>query len=538
MRVLTALLTLAALAGAAGGAELKPGEMIRNGDFSHGMAGWWSWTRPGDSARAEVVEGRLQLSVERASDWWTVNAYQRFGTLRSGRRYRLGFKARKRGPGSVMRFGFNVGAEPAVPIRIQGSVAPIHTVTLTDEERSYAFEFELAGDEPIEHGNLAFQVGALEEVWLDDVSLIGPTKAPTHWAARTTAVAAGGHAVLVELGERETLLHDGQFGMRHFPDGAIGVVRREPTLRLLLAAGPRSFLVEGSDMRHLSSAQQVLGPGEPGSFDNGYAGICAAYRHAGRGGLLAFYHAEDHEEMPEGVPGRAPPYYSTIALATATDGGRTFQKAGPVISSALPKDPEGLRDQGVGECCVVPDHDGRYLYCYYTEHSRTGGRGVQTCLARSPVEAAGRPGSWTKFHDGAFSEPGLGGRETPVVSEPGNVANAVMPHVTYCAAVDCYVMAYNVDAWRERIEGRPPERSGTYVAFSTDGVRWSEPARLIAAYVLPVPGEESAWHPTVIWDDADGASGEGWLCYGYIPNYGAHYLVGQRLSLNVEPNAR
>ena len=223
-RALPTLLLLATLPAGAGGPALEVGEMIRNGDFAAGMAGWWSWTRPGDSARAEVVGGRLHARVERATDWWAANVYQTFGTLRPGWRYRLGFTARKRGPSSVMRIGFSAGAEPAVPIRVEGAVVRAHAVTLTDVEQAYAFEFELAGDEPLEHGNVAFWVGALPEVWLNDVSLLGPTRAPTSWAGLTTALTATGEHVVVELGKREPLLHDGQFGMRHFPDGALAVV--------------------------------------------------------------------------------------------------------------------------------------------------------------------------------------------------------------------------------------------------------------------------------------------------------------------------
>jgi hypothetical protein len=80
----------------------------------------------------------------------------------------------------------------------------------------------------------------------------------------------------------------------------------------------------------------------------------------------------------------------------------------------------------VGEPCVAPDRTGMYLYGYYSDRSRAAGQGVQIALARAPLPP--EPGRWRKFREGAFSEPGIGGQDTPLVSARAlDQADALMP---------------------------------------------------------------------------------------------------------------
>ena len=341
------------------------------------------------------------------------------------------------------------------------------------------------------------------------------------------------------LGQREVLLDDGQYGLRYFPDGAMAVVRRTSALRILMPAGVSSWLLEGKGFDSLVPVRKVLEPGGKGSFDNGYAGISGAYRDEASGELLAFYHAEDQEDMgrlPNGVRG----FYCSIGLAVSKDDGQSFTKVGPIITSCLPKDPKGTRDQGCGEVCVLSDKSGQYLYAYYTDHSRIGGRGVQICLARSPVREHGfLPGTWTKFFEDSFSQPGLGGKDTPVVSTKDMEADAILPHVTYSKVLKKYVMVFNINAYRELAGGSRPEKSGIYVAFSDNGLSWSNPTQLITACSVARIDGEVSWHPTLVWSDDEGPALSGWLCYSYSERWGhkppqkGHYLVGQPITLAV-----
>ena len=362
------------------------------------------------------------------------------------------------------------------------------------------------------------------------VCAAGEVGAPVYTDGRTKITA--------RLGERKVLLHDGQHGLKYFPDGAMAVLRTQPAYRILMAAGVSSWLLEGRGMDSLVPVKKVLASGGKGSFDNGYAGISGAYRDETSGELLVLYHAEDQEGMGRlfnDVPG----FYCSIGLAESSDDGMSFTKTGPVITSCLPKDPKGTRDQGCGEVCVLPDKSGQYLYAYYTDHSRIGGRGVQICMARSLLADHGKPGSWRKFCEGSFSQPGLGGQDTPVISAKDMEADAIFPQVTYSKVLKKYVMVFNINVYRELAAGQRPERSGIYIAFSDDGLAWSTPVRLVADYSICRIDASVSWHPTLVWTNDGGASPSGWLCYSYSERWGhkppqrGHYLVGQPITFSV-----
>jgi len=341
-----------------------------------------------------------------------------------------------------------------------------------------------------------------------------------------------GRQVEVRLGPQRTMLPAGRYGLKYFPDGCLAVIRTKPMYRVLMPAGVNTHLLEGDSMDGLDHRGKVLAPGEAGTFDNGYAGISACVRDADSGQLLAFYHGEDQEGMARllnGVPG----FYCCVALAVSDDDGVTFSRRGPVISGCLPKDPKGRGDQGCGEVCVLKEPSGRYLYAYYTDHSRLGGRGVQIRLARSRVSDRGRPGTWYKFHDGAFDEPGLGGKDTAVLAAPMPRADAGMPHVAWSAALGVYVMVFNVNAYGEIGGKAEPRQSGMYVAFSADGIAWSRPTQLWAALGLPAIDKPVTWHPTLVWSDARGTRGHIYYAYserwGHHPPRVPHYLVGRSI---------
>lgn len=345
---------------------------------------------------------------------------------------------------------------------------------------------------------------------------------------------AADHSERVELGPPETVLADKALGLRYFPDGRLAVVRTQPECRVMLAAGVSSFLLVGPKMGQFNKAIKVLDKGQRGEFDNGYAGINAAVQ-AKTGELLAFYHAEDQEGMVtvgNGIPG----FYCSVALAVSGDDGLTFAKRGRILTGQVPKAPSGRGDQGVGEPWVFTGPNGDFLYAYYTSHERVAGRGVQICMARCPRAEALQPGAWKKFYAGGFTEPGLGGKDTPVVTSGQPDADALFPHVIFVPALRQFVMTFCLNVWRE---GGQPEQSGFYVAFSGDGIHWPRERmqQLWKVSVIAANGREVAWHPTFILDE-DGAA-RGWLYYGYSEHWGyappsrPHYLMRRRVAIAV-----
>jgi len=338
----------------------------------------------------------------------------------------------------------------------------------------------------------------------------------------------------VNLGERTELLPPGALGLRYLPDEATSVVARHPKLQLLMAAGPTSYLVSGDSLEHLTDAQDVMGPGDAGSFDNGYAGM-AGLHPLGDGTLFAIYHAEDHENLPQ-LTGGIPGYYGAVGSSRSSDGGLTWQKLGPVITSAMGKDWAAYPnqgDRGTATPSLVADRSGRYLYVYYDEHSRVNNRGVIIGLART--EPAGNDPTqwqWTKYYQGGFTQPGLAGLETPVVTLTNLGADALQAHVVFSADLDRYVMILGVSYIDEYVDGAPLTRSGMYLSFSKDGIEWAAPERLIADYAVPLDGQSLSWEGTLLWDEGSGLAG--WLVYSFTPNWGtqAPFMNGRRLSFS------
>lgn len=333
------------------------------------------------------------------------------------------------------------------------------------------------------------------------------------------------------------MLDSGALGLSYFPDEGTasldGPVGSGP-VRLILTAGTSTFLVEGDSLRALDSATEVVAPGPSGSFDNGYAGVSAVVRVGET--FYGFYHAEDHEGLPE-IPGGIPGYYASIGLVTSNDGS-TWTKRGQVLTSNKPKEwqaYENQGDRGAAEPGAVVTTDGRYLLLYYTEHSRVDGRAVDICVARADLDAgAPLPGAFKKYYQGSFSEPGIGGRDTPVVTATHlGAANALEGHVTYSAFAERYLMVFGVDAYEERQAGLPATTSGIYAAWSSDGVAWSTPERWVADQAIPQTGMSLSWEASVLWDDDAGQTGT--LVYGYTPSWPEppHAMAGQKLTLEM-----
>lgn len=338
------------------------------------------------------------------------------------------------------------------------------------------------------------------------------------------------------LGEPKVLLRHDQFGLRYFPDMPVCTISRKP-LTFLMAVTTSTYLVSGPDLNSLHPVAEVLRPGRPGSFDGNYAGVGGIIVEENKSDLIALYHAEDHSGMPELGYNTVPGFYASVGLATSKDGGRSFQKVGPILTSNQPKNPEGGHPaQGLGDPTVCRSKDGRYLLAYYSEHSRVDGRGVQIGLARSPVSAGGRPGTWKKYFEGSFDLPGLGGKETPVISMQKFQADAHNPSVVYIEPFQKYVMVFCCLAYAD-FQRRRADRSGFYIASSDDGITWSEPTLIYSALTVPIPGIEMAMHPSLLLTEQDQSSVSGWLLYGYSPRWGhterepSHHLVGRHIRL-------
>lgn len=151
------------------------------------------------------------------------------------------------------------------------------------------------------------------------------------------------------------------------------------------------------DMVRLSTP--VIGRGTDGRFDECGAWLNGARRVGDR--IYGWYHAEEDCAYPI--------THKSVAFAESRDGGRTFERVGypgnRVLTADVAFDGDVDRDDA-GDPSFV-DVDGyHYMYFLATADWRVH-------LARSPIGEGG-PGTWTKYFEGGFTEPGLGGRSSPI----------------------------------------------------------------------------------------------------------------------------
>jgi len=99
-----------------------------------------------------------------------------------------------------------------------------------------------------------------------------------------------------------------------------------------------------------------------------------------------------------------------MTMASSTDYGLTWKILGPIIVGTDP--PAAGKETGDSCPNVVRGNDGYdYAYCQHNGgHAWDGGYGF---VARAPIADPG-PGNWTKYYDGAWSQPGAGGRSSPI----------------------------------------------------------------------------------------------------------------------------
>ena len=345
-------------------------------------------------------------------------------------------------------------------------------------------------------------------------------------------------ALDVKVGKQEVLIPSGYEGLSHFPDQPIALLNRKP-LTFLAAVGNETVLFSGPNWKNLQPIAKVLHVGDKGSFDNGYAGVGGVFIDGSK--IYAFYHAEDQENLDSEYSKRngQRAFIASVGYATSDDGGKTFQKVGQVLASGHPRK-DRAECAGLGDISICLDNTKSYLYAYYTDYSRHANEGVQTCVARSPVDSRGRPGSWMKYHDGGFSQPGLGGLESHILSWHSRGGDAYSPSVVYSEGLAKFLMVFCVVDYSEaRLghESKHPKKSGIYLSYSEDGVLWGEigPAD-IASHALLRAGSRDVVHPTLVIESTKDMNLRGVLVYAFTPRWPdvPHHLAGRTITISTK----
>jgi hypothetical protein len=227
------------------------------------------------------------------------------------------------------------------------------------------------------------------------------------------------------------------------------------------------------------------------------------------GTLFLWYHHE-----PGGVCGGNSLTAPKIGAAVSYDGGTTVQDLGIVLESPYPPNcsaKNGFFAGGHGDASVIVDRERSYFYFLFTNY---GGpldeQGVS--IARMPFERRKHPaGAVTKYYQGEWTEPGVGGKVTPIFPaqrawERDDADSFWGPSIHWNTYLEQYVVLLNRSCCKS---GWPQE--GVYVAFSpdlSDPWAWVSPQKLLdRSQLRSLPG----YYPQVLGlnpGETDSVAGE------------------------------
>ncbi|MGH3436636.1 MAG: RICIN domain-containing protein [Sciscionella sp.] len=125
-------------------------------------------------------------------------------------------------------------------------------------------------------------------------------------------------------------------------------------------------------------------------------------------------------------------HYDAIDHAVSKDQGRTWTIKGHAVTSPYPTQrnanaafPQQTWDYGDGDPRLFVNYKSGYFYVFYSSRIQNKAGPAQTHnlarVARAPISGKMASGTWSKWYDGSWSQPGVGGLESNMI--PANAAN-------------------------------------------------------------------------------------------------------------------
>jgi hypothetical protein len=198
------------------------------------------------------------------------------------------------------------------------------------------------------------------------------------------------------------------------------------------------------------------------------------------GTLYGWYHNEAPPECENNLSLRAP----RIGMMTSMDEGLTWDDKGIIMEA--PPDSKNCQTNnyffygGAGDFSVILDQTGEYFYFLFgSYHAQIEEQGVS--IARMRFEDRLDPiGKVWKWRDGAWDQPGLGGRVTPIFPVASDWHGASPdaywgPSIHYNHYLNQFVMVFN------HAIDRTWKQEGVYISFTpnlSEPTWWSDPDRL------------------------------------------------------------
>lgn len=246
-----------------------------------------------------------------------------------------------------------------------------------------------------------------------------------------------------------------------WPDGNFGVLSNGDGTYDFYAANSSKIKVSSGPLT--DPAAKKVGTGKIWNIPKStytYVAGGPVYEDPASGARLMVYHAEKHFGSR---------YSVDLGLAISTDPkGLDFFDLGPIVTPNIPVGANPYSsDLGGGTFAIKDGMFNVYFRDYLANPA--DGFSAELAVARAPLadvisnSIAGRTTSFTKYYNGGWTEPGLGGRSSPL--EIGNPPNW-WASVSYNDYLDQMVLVSS--QWQAGGTG-----ADLYLATSADGVNWS-----------------------------------------------------------------
>lgn len=270
------------------------------------------------------------------------------------------------------------------------------------------------------------------------------------------------------------------FGLIHTPDGKVNFIKENGKYHVWFAATNEGYYFTGNDLLQISPANPVEnGRAVPvlrrstNGIDSGYAAFGGVVPSQSKNKYLTFYHCEDYRWAGTGEMTTSK-FWAQIAYAESADK-INWEKEGAVITGRDPKPNLPARAaNGAGNPATIV-HDG-YIYIFYNDWHTTIGNATgpdEIHVARAAVASDGKPGSWYKYYNGQFSEPGIGGNSSPVILAPMRSNPQEYPNDNYAGSVN---ISYN--KYIKSFVAIYISVNGVFYCFSKDLLSWSKARKI------------------------------------------------------------
>lgn len=222
-----------------------------------------------------------------------------------------------------------------------------------------------------------------------------------------------------------------------FQDGTFAILHQDNQIYVLPPVNNvdtcDQFVWAGSDIENLYPTIEMNGLSANSHYDRGR--IYDAYGwwpftlwSDDNGKWYSYMHTEDAVQVTTGETGHGSDL-RTIALWTSIDNGENWVYEG--VSISIDSDysvPGNLqetwpRNGGTGDHKLIASPDGKYLYILYTVFTYENPSTTDDychgnmAIARAELDENGVPGSFYKYYNGQFSQPGAGGHESWIMSK-------------------------------------------------------------------------------------------------------------------------